>query len=222
MYFFTKCITKSGPPKEFFDRIDFNANRFLRSLKDNKVRNVLLSFNALLMKFLMALILVLFIAAYFFSPLSLAFQLNWFSLFGLSALFSMSIPWNLDHKNYVKKYFFGSFIMLIPLAPLIALMVGKYARIDLFESFRTLPLPRLHEYTNGDDLTLAFILAGIFFVIYVIIPYVLFWILFLPVFYSMMFFVKTFQKFLDYVHRYIDENILLVLMGLTTIVIAPL
>lgn len=220
LYCFANVITRSGPPKEFFDKIDFKANRFLLSLKDDTVRNVLWSLSRSLKKFLIALVILLFIAVYLFNPSS-AFFVNWVTVFIVTTMIATSIPWNLDHSNFAKKYYFQSYLMLIPPTPLIALAISQNSYIDFFRPFRQPPFDLLLNYCGGSEWALAFALAGIFFLVYVIIPYILFWLIFLPLFYTLMLSIKALQKSLDYIHSKINPNILLVIMGIVAVGLSP-
>jgi hypothetical protein len=103
LYGATKLLGAKGASKEFFDALDFRANKFLISLKEEEVHNVLWASYRALFKFNIALIIIFIVMSFAIRPLPTPFVLNWGNVFFASFIFTMAVPWNLDHAQYVKK-----------------------------------------------------------------------------------------------------------------------
>ncbi len=223
LYGATKLLGAKGASKEFFDALDFRANKFLISLKEEEVHNVLWASYRALFKFNIALIIIFIVMSFAIRPLPTPFVLNWGNVFFASFLFTMAVPWNLDHAQYAKKHFFSSPVVFVPAFPLLSLPLGVFYGIDFLEPLRAVaPFSLLDDAVGGNVWKFSLALSGIFFIIYMIIPYILFWLILLPTFYVLMLCIKCTQFILVIVHKHMNENILAVIMGVAAVVLAGL
>ena len=223
LYGATKLLGAKGASKHFFDALDFRANRFLISLKEEEVHNVLWATYRALFKFNIALVVLIIVLSFVIKPLPSSFVLNWASAFFASFLFTMSVPWNLDHTRYVKRHFFSSPVVFIPAFPILSIPLGVFYGMDFLEPLRAVaPFSLLNEAVGGGHWKFSLALSSIFFIIYIVIPYILFWLILLPSFYFLMLSTKGTQLLLDFVHRHMNENILAVIMGVLAVVLAAL
>lgn len=221
LYGAEKLIAAKDPARSFFDKIDFSANRFLVSLKNEEAKAVLLKTSRSLFIFNALLFLIFIIGAFVFKPLPRDFILNWSVLFISTVLLNIAIPWNLDHIGFIKRFFIGSPLMLIPVAPILSLALGAFYQIDMLDIFTTIPQGKeLLEYFNGNRLYFAASLSGILFILYVVIPYIQFWVICFPIFYVFLISVKLMQTVLHTIHSKLNENILAVIMGVLAVILA--
>lgn len=221
LYGAEKLIAAKDPARSFFDKIDFGANRFLVSLKNEETKTVLLKTSRSLVVFNVLLFLLFMIGAFVFKPLPSEFVLNWSVLFISAVFLNIAIPWNLDHLGFIKRFFVSSPLMLIPATPILSLALGAFYQIDMLGIFTSIPQgAELLQYFDGNRVYFAASLSGIFFVLYVVIPYIQFWLICLPVFYVFLISVKLVQVVLHMVHSRLNENILAVFMGILAVILA--
>lgn len=223
IYGATKLIGAKDPAKSFFDLIDFKVNSFLQSLKDESVRNVLWKLNRALFRVNIVLFVVFVVSVLLFTPLPREFVLNWTFVFMFTLLLNVAIPWNLDHIGFLKKYFFKSPLLVIPAAPVLALSLGFLYGIDFLSPFKSLSFgEHLFSYVGGNVWLFAVSLSAIFLGVYIVIPYIQFWIILFPLFYIFVALTYIMQLGLRVLHRYVNENLLAVIMGVLAIILAVL
>lgn len=224
IYGFTKLVGAKDPTKSLFDSIDFKANSFLDSLKNQSVTEVLWRVSKFLFWINIGLFCIFIIGLIAFKPLPKEFVISWAFSFSSSTLLNISIPWNLDHTRYLRS-FFKSPMMIVPASPILGLILRFLLGPgpDLLQPFKSLPFGIiLFNALGGNDWLFASSLSAIFFVVYIVIPYLLFWVIFLPIFYTFMSLTYAMQLMLRMVHKYLNENLLAVLMGILAIILAPL
>lgn len=223
LYGATKLLGAKGTSKDFFDSIDFKANRFLSSLKDENVHTVLWGAYRLLFKFNIFLIATFAFLTIFFKPLSTEFVTNWTNIFTASILITICVPWNLDHVNFVKKHFLNTPLVWIPALPLLALGIQIIFGVDFLGPLGGIPpFAYLYNYVDQNIWLFAVSLSLISFAVYILIPYMIFWIVLFPMFYLFLWSTKVMQLSLNFIHRHMNENILAVIMGLATVVLASM
>lgn len=221
LYGATKLLGAKGASKEFFDTLDFRTNKFLISLKDEEVNNVLWALYGALFKLNVGLVVIFVGLTFLFKPMPSVLVINWMSVFCVSFLFTVSIPWILDHARYIEKHFFSSPVIFIPLFPLAGLALELVYSIDILGPLKSVePFTSLNDSVEGNHWKFSLYLSGIFFVLYVIVPYLLFWLILLPIFYFLMLFIKLSQSILGMAHKHMNENILAVIMGVAAVVLA--
>jgi hypothetical protein len=221
VYGATKLIAAKDPAKSFFDLIDFKINGFLFSLKNQPVKLVLLKASKTLFWVNVILFIIFFLASIFFKPLPKEFVLNWSLIFISTLLVNVSIPWNLDHSNVIKKYVLNSPLLLIPATPILLLCLEFFYQIDFLSIFLTIPpIQELYDIVGENRWYFAVSLSLIFFVVYIIVPYVQFWIILLPIFYIFLGLTYSMQLLLGVIHKHLNENLLAVIMGILVIILA--
>lgn len=132
LYGAEKLIAAKDPARSFFDKIDFSANRFLISLKDEEVKTVLMKTSKSLVVFNVIMFLIFIISIFIFKPLPNEFVINWSILFVSTVFLNIAIPWNLDHIGFTKRFFISSPLMLIPATPILSLTLAR-----IFHKFST-------------------------------------------------------------------------------------
>ena len=113
--------------------------------------------------------------------------------------------------------------MIIPAAPILSLVIEFIYGIDMLSLFTQLPEGQnLLTSLNSSRIYFAAALSIIFFVFYVLIPYLIFWLIFLPIFYKFLLSTKLTQMLLELIHKYLNENILAAIMGISAVILAGL
>ena len=221
IYGVTKLIVAKDPAKLFFNTIDFKINGFLFSLKNQSVKKVLLRASKALLWVNVLLFIIFLLAALLFKPLPKEFLLNWSLIFIITFLVNISIPWNLDHSRVFKKYVLKSPLLLIPATPIFSLILEIIFQVDILSTFFTIsPIESLYYLVGENRWYFTVSLSLIFLVVYIYVPYIQFWIFLLPIFYLFLGLTYLMQLSLRVIHRYLNENLLKVIMGGLTIFVA--
>lgn len=205
-YIPVRAIANKEPTKTFFDRIDFRANYFLHSLKDEQTRNVLRYIQASLFKVNVGIVVVVGIAIFGFPHESQEILRFLGPLFAFLAITIFCIGWNMNHREVVKKFFFDSPLILLPVAPLAAAAFEAWSGVPIITSNSA-----FRQYMNYTGLSLWAFSGGMAlcaFLAYIVFPYLLFWLVLAPLFYLYMVSIYGFQFILRSLDKYVTKNLM--------------
>lgn len=205
-YIPVRAIANKDPAKVFFDRIDFRANHFLCSFKDESVKTVLRHIQKALFKVNVAILLLVIFSALFFPDSSRALIRFLTPIFAAFAVTVFCISWNMNHREVAKKYFLDTPLILLPITPLVGAAAEAYTGQPLVTA---LPGVRLSMDMMGVGLwPVAALLSIGIFIVYVALPYVMFWLVLAPAFYAFIVLISGMQWFLRGLHRYVATNLM--------------
>ncbi|MCK2184675.1 hypothetical protein [Halomonas getboli] len=205
-YIPVRAIVNKEPTKSFFDRIDFRANYFLHSLKDEQTRNVLRYVQAYLFKVNVAIVIVVGVAIFGFPHASQSLLQFLGPFFVFLAITIFCIGWNMNHREVVRKFFFESPLVLVPVAPLAAAALETWSGVPIVTGNS-----ELRQYMGYSGLGLwsfSGVMALLAFVGYVVFPYLLFWLVLAPLFYIYMVSIYGFQSVLRLLDKYATQNLM--------------
>lgn len=218
-------ILSREPAKAYIDGLTFKINGYLSTFKDTTTQNALWNIYTLLGRtfaFLsITFILTSIFAAHAEIKLPSELLLNWLTVTGITFLLWVSVPWNLDHRIYIKKLIFGSPLLLIPLTPILSEVQRQMIGVNFMSGLQKIaPLASLHQAVGGNEPLFAAALSGIFFVAYIAIPYVFSWAILFPIFYIFMGLISLMQRVLRFIHIHLHENLLDAIMAILAILVS--
>lgn len=214
-YLAAKAISAKPIAKEAMDLIDYRINKFLSSLSKEPVRKLLwwLCKASGVTSGLLFVSLFTILMTVDNAPPSLIINLT--EAFIITLLIAVCVPWNLSHKEVIKRIFIQSPLMLIPFTPLIAMVVQKLTGENLISVFYTIDeLDFFVTLAQGNEWLFSIYLFALFFMIYIVMPYIQFWVILFPLFYIFMALIYSAQTLINILESRFNENIILCLIAI--------